>query len=509
MNDYHILIADDEPIECIALEQLLKNSFTGIQILPSVSNGIDFICSVKQNHPDVVIVDINMPGINGLDALDMIRNQNPDMKIIIHSAYSEFEYAKRALSLNAFDYIVKPIQKPTFVETMKKIFNSLDQERKKKSSEEQIYKLTGEVNRLVENELMSSILLGVMDEHTSALFLRSLPQEYDGGFLVNVRLSAASSVWNEQKKEQILSALNQVCICLGKPYRQEFILYLIPGHGVGESNYQQWSKTLLQSFTDPFLFGISTWKFTLEELPDALKESTSILLGKHDPGIYFFEYAAPSHTCNIFSEEKEHLANLIFSGKTQECCSLIHTLFQNAAAKEFSLISLQVYSIYFLLFLYEQMSCHFSFYIENHLQIFWKKILLCSTYHELSEKLCTAVTQLNDCLLHPISKAGEYVNKGLLYIKKMYRQNISLEDIAQLVGISPFYLSRLLKQELNKTFVEILTEVRIAEALKLLQNPQKTIREIGEEVGYLNTTYFYKVFKKQTGMTIGEVRRYL
>ena len=76
-------------------------------------------------------------------------------------------------------------------------------------------------------------------------------------------------------------------------------------------------------------------------------------------------------------------------------------------------------------------------------------------------------------------------------------------------GISPFYLSRLLKQELNETFVEILTKVRITRALVLLSDSRKTIREIGEEVGYGNTTYFYKVFKKQTGMTVGEVRRYL
>lgn len=85
-----------------------------------MSNGIDFVASVRANHPDIVIVDINMPGINGLDALDMLKDRRPGMKIIIHSAYSEFEYAKRAVSLNAFDYMVKPVQKPVFLETMKK-----------------------------------------------------------------------------------------------------------------------------------------------------------------------------------------------------------------------------------------------------------------------------------------------------------------------------------------------------------------------------------------------------
>ena len=71
-----------------------KNNFPELYILPSVSNGIDLVASVQNNQPDIVIVDINMPGLNGLDALEMIRNHHPEMKIIIHSAYSEFEYAK-------------------------------------------------------------------------------------------------------------------------------------------------------------------------------------------------------------------------------------------------------------------------------------------------------------------------------------------------------------------------------------------------------------------------------
>ncbi len=512
MDNYRILIADDEPIECTALELLLKNTFTNIQILPSVFNGIDLVGSIRKNCPDVAIVDINMPGLNGLDALDMIRSRNPDMKIVIHSAYSEFAYAKKALSLNAFDYIVKPVQKPVFVETMKKIFASLEQEKKKKNSEEQIHQLTGEVHRLVEHDLMSSILLGVVGDHTADLFLQSLPREYSGGFLAVLRFAdGASSFWNEKKKAQVLSVFRKVCLCLEKIYRGDFILYLIPGEGISETNYQQWCADLFRMLDLPLLFGVSTWKFAIEELPDALKECGSILLGKHTPGIYFFEYAVPVSARDIFSSQRDMLAELILAGKTEECCDTVRSLFQNAAAHEIPLMALQIYSVYFLLFLCEQIADRFSFsfYIENYFQVSLGELRLCSDYDALCSKLCLTVAHLNDCLLNSGSKAVEYVNLGLLYMKKMYRRNISLEDIASLVGISSFYFSRLLKQELNKTFVEVLTEIRISQALKLLRNRKKTIREIGEEVGYFNTTYFYKVFKKQTGMTVGEVRRYL
>lgn len=512
VSDYGILIADDEPIECIALETLLKNNFPDLRVFPSVSNGIDLVAGVGTYSPDIVIVDINMPGLNGLDALDMIRSRYPEMKIIIHSAYSEFEYAKRAFSLNAVDYMVKPVQKSVFLDTMRKILESLGKERQKKSSEEMIHRLTGEVNRLAEHDIMSSILLGEINDRTSQIFLRSLNQEYQGGLLVTVRQQGnLMGTWDGKTGDEIIAALNQVCLCLGRAHYQDLLLYLIPGAGIGEDNCRQWVSHLLESLNRPLLYGVSTWKFTLDELPDAQKESSTALIGKQEPGVFFFEYGTAGRVQNIFRNEEEYLAGLLASGKTDECCRRIEELFAQARTQEIPLDSMKTCSAYFLLFLHREMAKRFSspLYASGYIPGAWKALWNCTGYEELSENLRLAVYQLAGLLLHPMNKSWEYVAKAFLHIKKMYAQDISLEDVAALVGISPFYLSRLLKQELNETFVEILTKVRMAEALALLKDSGKTIRQIGEAVGYSNTTYFYKVFKKQTGMTVGEVRRYL
>ena len=85
-------------------------------------------------------------------------------------------------------------------------------------------------------------------------------------------------------------------------------------------------------------------------------------------------------------------------------------------------------------------------------------------------------------------------------------EDISLEDEAENSGISSFYLSRLLKQELHQTFVEILTDIRMQRAMNLLIDENNTVREVAEKSGYNNITYFYKVFKKYTGMNISELR---
>ena len=271
------------------------------------------------------------------------------------------------------------------------------------------------------------------------------------------------------------------------------------------------SGLLLESLHRPLLFGVSSWKFTLDELPAAWKESSSVLMGRQDFGIFFFEHTPGSQAQNVFLHQEEPLARLLASGQTDQCLDAIDSLLQKAVFLEMPLDSMKTCGACFLLSLHRQMADRSAFplqasgYIPGPLKGLWA----CASWQELKENLHQAVCRLGELHTRPMSKSWEYVTKAFLCIENKYSQDISLEDVAQLVGISPFYLSRLLKQELNETFVEILTKVRIGQALILLQDPKKTIRQIGESVGYSNTTYFYKVFKKQTGMTVGEVRRVL
>lgn len=91
---YRLIIADDQPIECRALEHKIKSEFPDIQILPSVYDGIQLLKSVEEHRPDIAIVDINMPGLDGLEAIEILKMKKIDIKVVIHTSYSEFEYAR-------------------------------------------------------------------------------------------------------------------------------------------------------------------------------------------------------------------------------------------------------------------------------------------------------------------------------------------------------------------------------------------------------------------------------
>ena len=180
---YRIIIADDEAIECRALELMIQREFPELEVLPSVYNGADLIAAVQEFEPDIAIVDINMPKMNGLDALELIRTRNSRLKIIISSAYSEFEYAKKAMKLNVSDYIVKPLEKESFVETLGKVLAALQGEQKLVYEQESKERYLDEINSVVGREFLSSLLLGEPDEKSFQIYQQSLHRSFRGGVL--------------------------------------------------------------------------------------------------------------------------------------------------------------------------------------------------------------------------------------------------------------------------------------------------------------------------------------
>lgn len=112
---YSIIIADDEEIECRGQEKILQDSFSDIRLLPSASSGEELIRAVREEKPDIIITDINMPGLNGLEAIEVLRKESVNSKVIINTAYSEFEYAREAITLGASDFLVKPLEREAYL----------------------------------------------------------------------------------------------------------------------------------------------------------------------------------------------------------------------------------------------------------------------------------------------------------------------------------------------------------------------------------------------------------
>ena len=181
---YRVIIADDEVIECRGLERMIRTFFSNVELLPSVASGVDLIQSVREQQPDIAIVDINMPGLNGLEAVEILRMKSMDTKVIINTAYHDFDYIKKALVLGASDYLQKPMDEQKFREAFGRVLQTIEKERQKDARAENSSQKLKQLRKVAEAEIMSSIFLGSPNEEEFAVLFEHLNGDYFGGVMV-------------------------------------------------------------------------------------------------------------------------------------------------------------------------------------------------------------------------------------------------------------------------------------------------------------------------------------
>lgn len=520
---YEVLIADDEVIECHVLALMLKNHFDQLTILPHASNGLELISAIETYHPEIAIVDINMPGLNGLEALEMIRRKIQNMKILIVSAYSEFHYAKKALALDAVDYILKPVQPDDFVRAIQKICADLDLEQCQKEEAQKHQEMISEFDQMVEEDFLSNLILGEIRPKNAMRLLQSLKSPYRGGILVTLRPAPRPEIpfsfpW-ENYALAIQKQLSQLCTCFGKWYHHDFILCLLPGMSFEKDFYQNWIREIFHvafqkadpQFRCPLLCGISSVKLNLNDLPHAFKESVLAIHQKTEADIYFFEFYSSSGLSDPYQEIFESCLEFLKSHNISGCIAKADSIFSMPEIRRESLPFLKVKTCYFLF----RLNLSFSHILPgsdlpyDSWIFFWDLLLPCKSCEEIQKTLpfgFNAIFSHTASWNHP---ENPHIARSLLYMRQHYMEDLSLDLVAKMANVSPFYLSRLFKQDLNRNFLEILTNIRIQKAIELLSNHQLSVKEISEQVGYINTAYFYKVFKKHVGVNIGEMRDYL
>ena len=153
-------IVDDEKIECDAMTFLLGKSGVPLEIVFQANNGKDAVRLYDIHHPDLLIIDIQMPQMSGLDALREIRKRSKDVKAIIVSAYDEFSYAQDALRLGAVDYLLKPCNTQKLYHAVRNVAAGLSQQRQRMRSDTKNRKMLNEIDEYAKKELLDYMIVG-------------------------------------------------------------------------------------------------------------------------------------------------------------------------------------------------------------------------------------------------------------------------------------------------------------------------------------------------------------
>ena len=128
---YSLMVCDDEQIMIESVRHIVEKEFSNVRIIETARSGREAIEKTLTIKPDIILTDIKMPGINGLDAIKEIKKVHNDVKIVIVSVYEFFEYAKQAVELGVSEYLIKPVKKERLVDTLQRITDQLDDERRK------------------------------------------------------------------------------------------------------------------------------------------------------------------------------------------------------------------------------------------------------------------------------------------------------------------------------------------------------------------------------------------
>lgn len=510
---YKIIIADDEPIECRALEKMIQEGMDRCQVIESVRNGLALVEKVEDLQPDIVIVDLNMPGLSGLDAIEILRRKKKNLKIIINTAYSDFAYIKRAMKYQVVDYLLKPVKREELYSLFRNICAQLDEEQAEAEKELRMGEMENQLLSITKNHFLDSLLLKEVNMNDLNHLTEHRNMDYMGGIMLYITVKKC----RDQKDE--LRIKKQFVKCLEDCFQKDGILLTrqyqkgIYGLFMPEVSPEHIQNVFLKKLRavygqieaenyGEFTIGGSEWKRSPNELIQAMQECQAAAQGRKDGGIYFFSKRKCSGADTVEKLLEQTLYLYSKNGLDNSLEVLVHTMKkwqENREKIPFSIMKTGCILCLMQIFLEE--GERGETWIGNS-RMKWEEWMKAKDYSSFADNLKKLD---NLCKSDGRKEINRYVLDTLQYIKREYHKDLSLENVADYAGITPFYLSRLFRKELQAGFTEILTDIRMEKALELLWGTQESIKEVSERTGYLSLSYFYKVFKKYFGITAGEL----
>ena len=523
MSLFKMLIVDDEELARYAFVTLITRNFPDIRIVGEAENGIDAVEMARTQRPDIIAMDIKMPGINGIEASQLILNEFPDTNILILTAYDNFNYIQTALDIGVKGYLLKPFNKQEVVDKINKISNSIGDN--KTNLKEQVENKIKIIRPFIQKELISAIVGGNADIEEFKSYSNFLQEKVDSGYFMLISFghshteSINNSVRNRIFKDKILNVLERH-LSLMKRYilgnsMGNFVVVFFPCEGeysesavISESLVigQEIKRRIMVIAGIDSAIGIGNPYRDIKNLKKSYNEAyTAVHEAIRDNTFMHYNSCLnkPAKVSRPYplALENELLEELRIGNVTKArelVNALVAELSGNCAdtgvIKDYvgQFISILKRALFQLGIGLSSMAgigilAETSDFEEQEVLVLWCKNAAFSLI-----ELLEPVKQFRD--VGKVKKAQEYVNK-------YFYRDITLEVAAEEAGLSPQYLSKVFKEETGMNFVEYITEKRINYAKKLLKSEGKNIKEISIEVGYLDVNYFCRLFKKTTGVT--------
>lgn len=529
-----VFLVEDEVIIRSGVKKSINWEQEGYEFVGEVSDGELAYPMILKEKPDILITDIRMPFMDGLELSRLVKKELPDIKILILSGYDEFEYAKKAIKIGVTEYLLKPISAAKLTEVLNAVAETIRQENEEKNLLETYFAEMRENTerdkmRLFEKLLMGDLSMGEILE-AGERFGMNLGASCYKIVLFKILANLENHVYAEQmvdacsSVEQAASMMEGVYVFQRGVEGWAFLLTAQDEKSMEESAkilYQN-LKQAMKNYTQLEYFGgigstvprIRSLKQSFREADRAfaarfVEEANQIISQKEFEKSQMEEGLKMQGVVQI-GKSREMLQKFLSNGTREEVKAFSDAYISRIEEENIRSTMVRQYVVIdvciVILSFCERISSANRLQEEaEELQKMMQKI------HSLSEIKKYVVRLLNEAIELRDAESGRRYSDLIAAAKKEIEnhymtEEISLNTVAISVGMSPSYFSSIFSKEAGKTFVEYLTEVRIEKAKEFLMCSSMKTSEIGYEVGYKDPHYFSYIFKKVQGCSPKEYR---
>ncbi len=526
---YKILLADDEGIVIDSLKFIIEKNFPETCQIESAKTGRKVIELAESFRPDIAFMDIQMPGINGIEAMKEIRSINKSTIFIVMSAYDKFDYAKEAINLGVLDYLNKPVDQGRIVEVLKRAMKMIDDEKERRSQDLLIKEKLETVVPIIENNMIYTALFRDDYDEEIENFKELLSIDKDYGYVIllewgdnqaehHLTNAVGSGIRMQSYYKEIREVVKGFYECvISSIMTNRVIIYVPYEKSTLEYNERieiiEKTRTMirkLKQYVDVrFRAGIgSVMKFSdcamsYEEAQRALRKSDGSVAHVADLPI------TVSYENNYPIDQERRIFDMTEKGNENEALIAANRFFGWMAENYGDHITdIKLKVLEFVLWS-EHLAITEGGMKYNFLsrQDYLPSLLELKTLDEIQQWFLGKISAAcKDVVQSKEKQSASSVERAKSYIAERYNKDISLDEVSREVDISPYYFSKLFKEETGENFIEYLTSIRINKAKQLITGSDMSMKEICTEVGYSDPNYFSRIFKKNVGVTPTEYK---
>jgi len=527
-----VMIVDDEFYFREALKISIPWNEIGLDICGEAKNGKDALEKVEILNPDIIIADINMSIMDGLEFIKRIKEKGINSKIVIITGYSEFDYARQAVQLGVYNYLLKPVNEEELTNTLLDVKKVIEKESNIKVEIDKLKRQVRDSLPMLKDKFLNELLQGnlirkdnetlkkieYLNINNNSKYYQVVTIELDYEESMNwdnedkqLWKFAVSNIANEILAEQFTFDMcydndDRICIIIGANGREskDDFEHLL------EDKLEYLKETVYKYLKFTITIGVGCAKDTLFDIATSYKESIVSLKNKLTVGnnrvITYGSVSDSEIKINLFTVE--HRSQLLMNmriGDNDEVLNLINQVFKEMRERNIH------HEILFVVCV-EMVSVCLEFIIEMGLS--FKDILPNNQFNIIEEiqskrSIDEIERWIKDIFLNILetikrkrsSKASKLVEEVKCYISEnYYKEELNVDEIAKHLFVNYAHLCFVFKRDTGTTINEYLTKFRINKAKELFDSGNTLIIEVANRVGYADANYFGKCFKKYYGL---------